>query len=347
MKNLKTLLLENTEENIEKAAEILRNGGLVGIPTETVYGLAANALDGKAVAKIFEAKGRPADNPLIVHIAEFSDIGRFNLASEIPDTAKKLADSFWPGPLTVIMKKSDVIPKEVSAGLDTVAVRFPSHPAALKIIRKAGVPLAAPSANLSGSPSPTTALHVMNDLDGRIDAVVDGGMSGVGLESTVITLAGDTPRILRPGGITLEQLKEVLGEVELDGAVLHKLADGAKAASPGMKYKHYAPKANVILLKCTDSEYIDYVNKNADESTAALCCDEDIAFLNVRTFSLGGRKDYSAQAHRLFDELRKIDGDGSVKTVYSRLPSVDGVGMAVYNRLIRAAGFEVIDLEKV
>lgn len=347
MKILKTLLLDNTDENIAKAAEILKNGGLVGIPTETVYGLAANALDGEAVAKIFAAKGRPADNPLIVHIADFTDIERFNLVREIPETAKLLAERFWPGPLTIIMKKSDVIPDEVSAGLDTVAIRFPSHPTARKIIKECTLPLAAPSANLSGSPSPTTALHVMNDLNGRIDAVVDGGMSDVGLESTVITLAEKTPRVLRPGGITLEQLKSVLGEVELDNAVLHQLEKGAKVSSPGMKYKHYAPKANVILLKCTDNEYIDYVNSHSGESTAALCCDEDVESLNVECFSLGKRSDYSAQAHRLFDELRKIDEDESILTVYSRLPSIDGVGMAVYNRLIRAAGFEVIDLEKM
>lgn len=347
MKILKTLLLDNTDENIAKAAEILKNGGLVGIPTETVYGLAANALDGGAVAKIFAAKGRPADNPLIVHIADFTDIERFNLVREIPETAKLLAERFWPGPLTIIMKKSDVIPDEVSAGLDTVAIRFPSHPTARKIIKECTLPLAAPSANLSGSPSPTTALHVMSDLNGRIDAVVDGGMSDVGLESTVITLAEKTPRVLRPGGITLEQLKSVLGEVELDNAVLHQLEKGAKVSSPGMKYKHYAPKANVILLKCTDNEYIDYVNSHSGESTAALCCDEDVESLNVECFSLGKRSDYSAQAHRLFDELRKIDEDESILTVYSRLPSIDGVGMAVYNRLIRAAGFEVIDLEKM
>ena len=238
MKILKTLLLDNTDENISKAAEILKNGGLVGLPTETVYGLSANALDGKAVAKIFAAKGRPADNPLIVHIADFSDIERFNLVREIPESVKLLAENFWPGPLTMIMKKSDVIPDEVSAGLDTVAIRFPSHPTAQKIIKAAGLPLAAPSANLSGSPSPTTALHVMSDLNGKIDAVVDGGMSDVGLESTVITLAEKTPRVLRPGGITLEQLRSVLGKVELDNAVLHQLEKGAKVSSPGMKYKH-------------------------------------------------------------------------------------------------------------
>ena len=347
MNDLKTLLLENTEENIVRTAEILRNGGLVGIPTETVYGLAANALDGNAVAKIFKAKGRPADNPLIVHISDFSDIERFNLVEQVPDTAKKLAEAFWPGPLTIIMKRTDAVPKEVSAGLDTVAIRFPSHKTAQAIISQAGVPLAAPSANLSGSPSPTTALHVMSDLNGKIDAVVDGGMSDVGLESTVITLAESVPRVLRPGGVTIEQLREVLGEVELDSAVLHRLADGAKAASPGMKYKHYAPKASVVLLKCNDCEYIDYVNSNAHEHTAALCCDEDIPLLNVVCYSLGKRNDYALQAHRLFDELRKIDENENIKIVYSRLPSLEGVGMAVYNRLVRAAGFEVIDLEKM
>ncbi len=344
---MNTLLLDNSKENIKTAGEILKNGGLVGIPTETVYGLAADALNGKAVAKIFEAKGRPMDNPLIVHIADFADIERFNLVSEIPENAKKLAEKFWPGALTIIMKKSDIIPVEVSAGLDTVAIRFPSHPVAQEIIKAANSPLAAPSANLSGSPSPTTALHVMSDMNGKIDAIVDGGMSEVGLESTVITLATDVPRVLRPGGVTLEQLREVLGEVEIDNAVLNKLEDNAKASSPGMKYKHYAPKANVILLKCGDNEYIDYVNAHCDDKTAALCCDEDITYLNVKTFSLGKREDLSTQAHRLFDELRKIDENDNIKTVYSRLPSVDGVGMAIYNRLIRAAGFEVIDLEKV
>ena len=343
---MNTLLLKNNQQDIEKAGEILKNGGLVGLPTETVYGLAADALNGSAVAKIFQAKGRPMDNPLIVHIADFSDIEKYNLVSEIPQQAYKLANAFWPGPLTIIMKKSDIIPNEVSAGLSTVAIRFPSHPVAQKIIKAAGVPLAAPSANLSGSPSPTTAQHVVNDLNGRIDAVLDGGACDVGLESTVITLATDIPRVLRPGGVTVEQLREVLGKVDVDDAVVHKLKDGVVAASPGMKYKHYAPKSDVILLKCNDEEYINYVNKNADNSVAALCCDEDIELLNVKTYSLGRRNEYTAHAQNLFDVLRKIDDDGVVKTVYSRLPSASGVGLAVYNRLIRAAGFEVIDLEK-
>lgn len=344
---MKTLLLENSIQNIEKVGEILKNGGIVGIPTETVYGLAADALNPQAVAKIFKAKGRPVDNPLIVHIADFSDIERFNLVSEIPNATKKLADRFWPGPLTIIMKKSEAVPFEVTNRLDTVAIRFPSHPLAQEIIRQAGTPLAAPSANLSGSPSPTTAKHVMDDMDGRIDAVFDGGACEVGLESTVITVATDIPRLLRPGAITLEQLQEVLGEVEVDDAVLHKLRDGVQVASPGMKYKHYAPKAEVILLKCTDDEYIKYVNSNAKSGVSALCCDEDISLLKVKAYSLGRRNDYVTHAKKLFDMLRKIDDDNESKTVYSRLPSVDGVGMAVYNRLIRAAGFKVIDLEKM
>lgn len=343
---MKTELLGSTSEQIEKAAQILKDGGLVGIPTETVYGLAANALDGAAVAKIFEAKGRPMDNPLIVHVADFNDIESFELVSEIPGSARLLAKRFWPGPLTMIMKKGKAVPDEVSAGLDTVAIRFPSHPVAQAIIRAAQLPLAAPSANLSGSPSPTTARHVMNDLDGKIEAVLDGGECEVGLESTVITLADGVPRVLRPGGVTVEQLRETLGEVEVDDAVLNQLEEGKKAASPGMKYKHYAPKANVVLLKCSDDEYIDYVNDHGGRGVAALCCDEDLSRLkNVKAISLGKRGDYSQQAHRLFDSLRRIDGYGDVITVYSRLPHTDGVGMAVYNRLIRAAGFEVIDLE--
>lgn len=343
---MKTQLFTNTPENIIKTAEILKKGGLAAIPTETVYGLAADALNGEAVAKIFAAKGRPMDNPLIVHVAEFEDIERFALVREIPKAAKKLAKVFWPGPLTIIMKKGGVIPDEVSAGLDTVAIRLPSHPSARAIIKAADTPLAAPSANLSGSPSPTTAQHVMNDMDGKIDAVFDGGACGVGVESTVITLAQGTPRLLRPGKVTLEELREVLGEVELDSAVLNKLKDGQKAASPGMKYKHYAPKANVILLKCTDDEFINYVNRCGGSGVAALCCDEDIEKLSVKYISLGKRNDYEAHAQRLFDSLRRIDGYGNIVTVYTRLPSTDGVGLAVYNRLIRAAGFEVIDLEK-
>ena len=318
------------------------------MPTETVYGLAADALNGSAVKRIFEAKGRPMDNPLIVHIADFGDMERYGLVREIPGAAKELAKRFWPGPLTIIMKKGEAVPDEVSAGLDTVAIRFPAHPVAQRLIKAAKTPLAAPSANLSGSPSPTTASHVLSDLGGRIDAVIDGGECEVGLESTVITLAQGVPKLLRPGGITYEMLLEALGEVEIDDAVLHRLAEGKTAASPGMKYKHYAPKANVVLLRCGDDDFTGYVNEHGGRGVAALCCDEDIPLLkNVKTISLGRRGDYAAQAHALFDSLRRADGYGDVVTVYSRLPKTDGVGLAVYNRLIRAAGFEVIDLEKM
>ena len=227
-------------ENIARAAKLLAAGEVVAVPTETVYGLAANAYDKTAVRKIFSAKGRPQDNPLIVHIADFQDI--YALVAEVPEAAKKLADAFWPGPLTVILPKSDKIPDAVS-GLATGAVRYPAHPVAQAVIQACGVPLAAPSANRSGSPSPTNAKYVLDDMDGRIPLILDGGGSQVGVESTVVTLATEVPRVLRPGGVTVEQLREVLGEVEVDDAVLHQLKAGETAASPGMKYKHYPPKA--------------------------------------------------------------------------------------------------------
>ena len=342
---MKTLVLD--EQQIQTAADILKNGGVVGIPTETVYGLAADALNGAAVAKIFQAKGRPMDNPLIVHIADFADIGRFRLVREVPESAKALAKAFWPGPLTMIMKRTDAVPPEVSAGLDTVAIRFPAHPVAQAIIRAADTPLAAPSANLSGSPSPTTARHVLNDMNGKIDAVLDGGASEVGVESTVITLAEGVPRVLRPGGVTVEMLREVLGAVEVDDAVLHQLREGAKAASPGMKYKHYAPRANVVLLKGSDEAYLNYVNAHAEEGVCALCCDEDLLSLSVKTVSLGRRGDELTHARHLMIRRPQRSTLVPYPTVYSRLPATEGVGLAVYNRLIRAAGFEVIDLETI
>lgn len=344
---METLLLKDSEQDILKAAEILKNGGLVGMPTETVYGLGANALNPNAVANIFKAKGRPMDNPLIVHISGFEDIEKFNLALDIPNKAKLLAENFWPGPLTMIFKKGSAIPNEVSAGLDTVAIRYPSHKTATKLIKSANLPLAAPSANLSGSPSPTTAQHVINDLNGKIDAVIDGGTSDVGLESTVITLAQDPPKLLRPGGITLEMLENVIGEVIVDNAVLNQLKDNEKPASPGMKYKHYAPKANVIILKATDRQFVDFINSNESEDVASICYDEDVEKLNVKTYSLGKKEALEKHAHNLFEILREIDSNKTIKTVYSRCPDTKGVGMAVYNRLIRAAGFEVKDLEKL
>lgn len=326
---------------IREAAEILKSGGIVAIPTETVYGLAGNALDGSVTQKIYKAKGRPSDNPLIVHISEFSQWAP--LVKSIPETAKALSDKFWPGPLTVILPKSDIIPDEVSGGLDTVAVRMPSNEIARKIIEKAGVPLAAPSANTSGKPSPTSAKHVIDDLSGKIDAIVDGGDSDVGVESTVISLAVSPPRLLRPGGITPEILTEVLGEIEIDDAVYNKLAEGKQAASPGMKYKHYSPKAQIILVKADLEKFVAYAKENASENSAVLCFEGEEKEMPLRTVTYGKKDDALSQAKHIFDALRKLDEIGADK-VFARYPKSDGVGLAVFNRLIRAAGFNEIEL---
>lgn len=335
---METLLL--TEKDIETAAKIIKSGGLVAIPTETVYGLAADALNGKAVAKIFRAKGRPMDNPLIVHISDIKQIDM--LVSEFPEKAKKLAEKFWPGPLTIVLPKSDIIPYEVSAGLSTVAIRFPSHPIAHVLIEKSS-PLAAPSANLSGSPSPTTARHVFDDMNGRIEAIVDGGDCDVGVESTVITLAEEVPTLLRPGGITLEQLREEIGEVNVHPAVLKSLEKGMTAASPGMKYKHYSPKAEVILLKGSEQNFFEYINANSDKNTAVLCYDEEInSFKNC--ISLGSKDDYAAHAHRLFTCLREADEKGYTR-IYAHCPKAEGVELAVYNRILRAAAFNIVNID--
>ena len=338
---MQTLHLTHTETDLNQAAALLQAGELVAIPTETVYGLAANALNGAAVASIFAAKGRPMDNPLIVHIASMSDLPP--LVGEIPENALALAAAYWPGPLTMIFKKSDRIPAEVSAGLSTVAVRMPLHPVARRVIEQAGCPLAAPSANRSGSPSPTDAVRVAQDMDGRIAAIVDGGECAVGVESTVIDISGDTVRVLRPGAVTVEMLESVVGPVEVDDAVLHRLRDGAVAASPGMKYKHYAPCARVILINGSSKAYAEYVNTKAENGVAALCFEEDVPQLQVPCFVYGSRHDPASQAHGLFDALRRLD-DAGITVAYAACPAATGVGLAVYNRLLRAAGFEVIEL---
>lgn len=338
---MKTKLLSASDDDIRYAGEILRRGGLVGMPTETVYGLAGNALCGDCVRKIYQAKGRPSDNPLIVHISSFSQWEP--LVTEIPEKAKKLAEKFWPGPLTIILKKSELIPKETSGGLDTVAVRMPSDETARRLIESAGVPLAAPSANTSGKPSPTSAQHVMNDLCGKIDAVIDGGECQVGVESTVISLVSEKPRLLRPGGVTPEMLESVLGEIEIDDAVFNKLENGAKAASPGMKYKHYSPSARVILLKGTLENYKKYIEAHRSEKTVALCFDGEEKELSVPCLPYGAENDSLSQAHLIFSRLREADEMGA-DTVFARYPERSGVGLAVYNRLIRAAAFEVVEV---
>ena len=338
---MKTLYLKsNDKKAIQTAAEILQNGGLVAIPTETVYGLAANALDSEAVKKIFIAKGRPQDNPLIVHVSSIEEIAP--LVEGIDPRAYALAEKYWPGPLTIIMKKSDKIPHEVSAGLDTVAIRMPSHECARAIISASGLPLAAPSANASGRPSPTKASHVIEDLDGRIDAVVDGGESDVGVESTVVTLCTNPPTLLRPGGITPQQLIDVLGEIEISHAVYEKLKEGEKVQSPGMKYKHYAPKAQVTIIKGSFEQYKKFLLAQRD--TVCAVCFEGEGKHFEKYIEYGRESDELSQAHSIFDALREVDAM-DCKRAFVRCPVSDGVGLAVYNRLLRSAAFRVIDLD--
>lgn len=334
-----TAMLQPNTEGIEHAARLLRSGQLVAIPTETVYGLAVNALDGEAVSAVFTAKGRPMDNPLIVHIGDMADWAP--LVTHIPENAQKLADAFWPGPLTIILPAAPHIPKEVTGGLSTVAVRFPSHPIAQAVILHSGRPLAAPSANRSGSPSPTNAARVAEDMNGRIAAILDGGDCAVGVESTVIDLCHTPPRLLRPGGITPEMLEQVVGTIEIDPAVTHALEQGAVAASPGMKYKHYAPEAEVSIVAGAPAAYINYVNAHADDGVFALCFEEDISYLRVPGVTYGKRSDPLSQAQQLFDALRQLD-EQNARTVYAACPPLDGIGLAVYNRLLRAAAFRLI-----
>ena len=332
-----------TKNELSEAAAIIRDGGIVAMPTETVYGLAANALDEAAVQKVFEAKGRQSDNPLIVHIANIMDWQP--LVTEIPQKAKLLAERFWPGPLTIILKKSEKIPDIVSGGLDTVAVRMPKNKIAFRFIKECGVPIAAPSANLSGTPSPTKFSHVFADMNGKVDGIIDGGDCMVGVESTVISLTEETPVILRPGRITAEQIRKVIGQVDIHPAVKEAFDEDQKAASPGMKYKHYAPQAQLKLIKASPEEFVRFIRENADEKTAVICYSEvKDALDGFRLFSLGAKADTIMQAKRLFDILREIDAQGLTKA-YAPLPAEDGVGLAIRNRLLRASGFSVIDLE--
>lgn len=327
-------------DSIKRASKLLGEGGTVAIPTETVYGLAASAYSEKAVEKIFTAKGRPQDNPLIVHIADLDMIE--DITADFSEKARKCAEAFWPGPFTMVLKRGEKIPKSVSAGLDTVAVRMPSDKVARDVIKCSGLPLAAPSANTSGSPSPTTPYHVLNDLDGKIDAVLMGGECGVGLESTVITLCTDPPRLLRPGGVTVEQLLEVLPDLVVDPAVLSEPEKNAEVASPGMKYRHYAPKTETVLVSGSADKFLSFVNNKRD--SLAVCFDEDLASVSIKHLSYGSIKNPKTLAHNLFSVLREVDGL-EVQTVYIHAPDKKGVGLAVYNRLIRAAGFKVVELE--
>lgn len=325
-------------ESVSEAAEILKRGGLVAIPTETVYGLAADALNENAVREIFRAKGRPQDNPLIVHIAGMKMLPP--LVREIPDTAKALAERFWGGPLTMIFPKSDKVPSVTSGGLDTVAVRMPSSGAAREIIRRCGFPLAAPSANLSGKPSPTAAAHVFEDMNGRIPLIIDGGECAVGVESTVICFKGDKIHILRPGGITAEMLSE-FGEVEVDKAVTAQPEKDERVLSPGMKYKHYSPKADVYVVNAHGKAFEEYCAKRSRYENKLIALGAGVA---ERGVFLDYGKTPEIQARRLFALLRRADELGA-ETVLVEMPGQSGMGLAVYNRLLRAAGFKIIEIE--
>lgn len=336
---METKILSTSEYDIQLAGEILAGGGLVAFPTETVYGLGADALNEDAVKKIYVAKGRPSDNPLIVHIAEKEDI--VPLVEEVTPKAQALIDAFFPAPLTVILKKSKLVGDIVSGGLDTVAVRMPENEIARRLIRASGCPIAAPSANTSGLPSPTRAKYVIQDMMGKIDAVIDGGDCDYGVESTVITLATEKPVLLRPGAITKEMIESVIGEIDVSKAVLEGMKNDEVAASPGMKYKHYAPKAKVVMVNAGKERYENFVNLKKDDF--AFCFDGDNVTIPKLTF--GNENDDLSQAKEIFDALRQLDELGA-KKVYARAPRKDGIGMAVYNRLIRACAFSVIDLEK-
>ena len=330
------------KESIAQAADILRRGGLLAIPTETVYGLGANGLDETAVLHIFEAKGRPQDNPLILHIPDASWLTRY--CEDVPDAAYKLAERFWPGPLTMILKKKPCVPLRTTGGLETVGMRCPDHAVTRAIIEASGVPVAAPSANTSGRPSCTTAEHVREDMWGKIDGIVDGGPCQVGVESTIIDLTVTPPRLLRPGGLPLEALEAVLGHVDVDKAVVSLLKAGERPKAPGMKYRHYAPKAPVTVVTGDPAASAQYIQAHLPEGAGVICFTEyKVLFPGRSIHDLGPAADKEEQARRVFDALREFDHE-AVTEIYAQCPDTAGLGLAVANRLKKAAGFHVIEV---
>ncbi len=343
---MKTQVLLPDEASLSLSARLLKEGSLVAFPTETVYGLGANALDREAVLSIFAAKGRPADNPLIVHIHSRDQLPGL---CEIPPLARPLMEAFWPGPLTMLFPKKDTVPAEVTAGLPTVAVRMPSHPVAAAMLRACGLPIAAPSANRSGRPSPTTAAHVLEDMRDIIPLILDGGPCEVGLESTVLDICHGDPCILRPGGVTKEMLEGVLGRpVKLAGSILRPLKPDEKALSPGMRYRHYAPKGTVTLVEGEEEQVLAALRRLCEADAAAgrsccvMCFSEHVSALSrCHPHDLGSFRDQSQVAHRLFDTLRRLDEEG-MECIYSEVLPPEGVGLAVMNRLGRAAAFRTL-----
>ena len=347
LKPMQTKILYPDPEAYALASDLLNRGQLVAFPTETVYGLGANALDRNAVLSIFAAKGRPADNPLIVHIYDRAQLSDLCTVSPL---ARPLMDAFWPGPLTMLFIRKPAVPPEVTAGLPTVAIRMPSHPVAAEMLKTCGLPIAAPSANSSGRPSPTTAAHVLEDLNGKVPLILDGGACDVGLESTVLDLCHDQPTILRPGGVTKEMLESVLGrEVLLAGSILRPLAENEVALSPGMRYKHYAPKGTVTLIEGPEERTVPLLRrlcleqKQAGKKACVLCFTEHLGALSdCDPHDIGSVSSPDEIAHRLFDTLRRLDEEG-MEIVFSEVIPPEGIGLAVMNRLGRAAAFRIID----
>lgn len=341
---MKTLLLSAADAQTARiAADIIKSGGLVAIPTETVYGLGANGLDETAVRKIFEAKGRPQDNPLILHITGPEQISRY--CRDVPQAAYDLADKFWPGPLTMVLPARDSVPRRTTGGLDTVAVRCPDNALTREIIRLAGVPVAAPSANISGKPSTTTAAHVLHDHNGKIDAVIDGGACRVGVESTIVDLTEARPRLLRPGGITPEQLISVLGDLIVDKAVTAQVDKDAVVKAPGMKYRHYAPSVPVVIVAGTREKAAAYIRAHYAPGNRVLCFEEELPlYAGCNPLAYGREADVETLSAGLFAALRELD-DPSLGCVFARCPVGGGVAYAVQNRLKKAAAFHIVDAE--
>ena len=341
--HIKIERIEEQSDALHHAADILKRGGLVVFPTETVYGLGGNALDAEAASKIYAAKGRPSDNPLIIHIANPADAEHYAKTNEVYE---RLAKAFMPGPLTVILPKRDCIPYSVTGGLDSVAVRCPSHPVANRLIALAKIPIAAPSANISGKPSPTKASHVAEDLDGRVDVILDGGECEIGLESTIVRVDGENSiTLLRPGAVTYDALCMVCEQVTVADAVIHRLAEGERPLSPGMKYRHYAPNAPVVLLKGDEERVLAFLQAEQQHTNCAiLCFDEETVHLQAKNLlPIGPKTDLAAHAKNLFSALRRADATDA-EIVYAHLPSMDGLGLALYNRMIRAAAHTVKEI---
>ena len=351
MQAMETIIVRIKEDHeekwIEEAGQILKDGGLVAFPTETVYGLGANALDEEAAAKIYSAKGRPSDNPLIVHIADFSDLEK--IVEEVPEEAKKLADAFWPGPLTMIMRKNEKVPYGTTGGLETVAVRMPNHDTALKMIRAGGGFIAAPSANTSGRPSPTMASHVAEDMNGKIDMILDGGSVGIGLESTIIDLSEEIPTILRPGFITQQMLADVIGRVEIDAALIDNNSK-VHPKAPGMKYRHYAPKANMILIRGEKEKVAQKIRQLVEEElkegrTPGILCAEETAHLYPEGMikKIGTLREELTISRHLYGALREFDEE-KVSSIFSETFETPVLGTAIMNRLMKAAGHQLIEV---